>query len=73
MSWVFHFNVVASFKRHASNFHRKGYLMLQHVAGATIQVANLVNYKRHYHECKQLPFLNHDQNVNQKSVYSLTD
>ena len=29
---------------------KKGYLMLHHLAGATIQVANLVNYNRHPQE-----------------------
>ena len=28
--------------KHTGNFHIKGYLMLHHLAGATIQVANLV-------------------------------
>ena len=32
---------------HTGNFHRKGYIMLHHLAGATIQVANLVNYNCH--------------------------
>ena len=31
---------------HTGNFHRKGYLMLHHLAGATIQVANLINYDK---------------------------
>ena len=26
------------------NYHRKGYLMLHHLADAAIQIANLVNY-----------------------------
>ena len=29
---------------HTGNFHRKGYLILHHLAGATVQAANLVNY-----------------------------
>ena len=29
---------------HTGNFHRKGYFMLHQLNGATIQVANLVNY-----------------------------
>ena len=32
---------------HTGNFHRKGYLMLHHLAGATIELANLVNYNCH--------------------------
>ena len=32
---------------HAGNFHRKGSLMLYHLAGATWQVANLVYYNYH--------------------------
>ena len=32
---------------HTDNFHRKGYLMLHHLAGATIQVANFVNFNCH--------------------------
>ena len=39
MSWVCHFNT--------SQYHRKGYLMLHHLAGGTIQVANLDNYNWH--------------------------
>ena len=38
MSWLCHFNV------HTGNFHIKGYLMLHLLAGATMQVANLINY-----------------------------
>ena len=33
--------------KYTGNFHRKGYLMLHHLAGATIQVANLVNFNCH--------------------------
>ena len=40
MNWVYHFNVMTQ----TGNFHRKVYLMLHHSAGATIHVANLVNY-----------------------------
>ena len=29
---------------HTGNYHRQGYIMLHHLAGATIQVANLVQY-----------------------------
>ena len=36
--------------RHTGNFHRKGYLLLHHLAGASIQVANLVNYNCHPQE-----------------------
>ena len=45
MSWVCHFNVVTPRDNAniSGNFHRKGYLMLHHLAGATIQVASLVN------------------------------
>ena len=32
------------------NFHRKDYLMLHYLAGATIQVANLANYNCHPQE-----------------------
>ena len=32
---------------HLGSFHRKGNLMVYHLAGATIQLANLVNYKCH--------------------------
>ena len=39
MRWMGHFSVVP----HTGNFHRKGYIMLHHLACATIQVANLVN------------------------------
>ena len=35
---------------HKRNFHRMGYLMLHHFAGATIQIANLVNYDCHLNE-----------------------
>ena len=38
---------------HIGNTHRMGYLMLHHVAGATIQVANLVNYNCHPREIPQ--------------------
>ena len=37
---------------HTSIFHRKGCLMLHHLADATIQVANLVNYNYHPPCCK---------------------
>ena len=37
---------------HTGNFHRKGYLKLHHLAGATIQVANLVNYICHLSRSK---------------------
>ena len=37
MNWVGHFNFATIY---TGNFHRKGYLMLHHLAGATIQVAN---------------------------------
>ena len=43
---------------HTGNFHRKGYLMLHHLAGATIQVANLVNYC-----CRPLRGWQHRNNV----------
>ena len=42
MRWVCHFSADTI---HTGSFHRKGYLMLHHLAGATIQVANLVNYR----------------------------
>ena len=42
MSWVCHFSVVTPCYIHA-----KGYLMLHHSAGATIQIANLVHYNCH--------------------------
>ena len=29
---------------HTTNLHKEGYLLLHHLAGATIQFANLVNY-----------------------------
>ena len=35
--------------KHTGNFYRKGYLMLYHLAGATIQIANLVSYSCHSH------------------------
>ena len=34
-------------KIHTGNFHRIGYLMLHHLAGATIHVANIVNNNCH--------------------------
>ena len=43
MSWVVHFSIVT----HTGNFHRKGYFMLDHLACATIQVANLGTYNGH--------------------------
>ena len=40
MSWVGHFEII-----HTGYFHRKGYLMLHHLASASIQlVANLVKF-----------------------------
>ena len=33
--------------KHTGNFHRNGYLMLHHLAGATLQITNLVNYNCH--------------------------
>ena len=35
---------------HAGNFHRNGYFMPHHLASATIQAANLVNYNCHPRE-----------------------
>ena len=32
---------------HTGNFHREGYLMFHHLAGATTHVANLINYNCH--------------------------
>ena len=43
MSLVCHFGVATSW----CYIHGKGYLILHHLAGAPIQVANLVNYKCH--------------------------
>ena len=43
MRWVGHFSAVTH-EAHTGNFHGKVYLMLHHLAGATIQIANLVNY-----------------------------
>ena len=41
MSWLCHFSDVIGL--HTGNFHRNDYLMLHHLAGATIQVETLVN------------------------------
>ena len=38
---------VVNMTMHTGNFHRKGYLMLHHLVGATIQIANVVNYNCH--------------------------
>ena len=37
--WLWHHETI-----HTGNLHRNDYLMLHHIAAATIQVANLVNY-----------------------------
>ena len=44
MGWACHINVI-----HTGILHRKGYIMLHHLAGATIKFTNLVNYKCHPH------------------------
>ena len=45
MGWVCHFNAVTQKSHnetiHTGNFHRKGYLMLHHLASATIQLCKL--------------------------------
>ena len=41
--WVCHLIVVTPW----CNIHGKGYLMLHHLAGVTVQVANFVNYNCH--------------------------
>ena len=46
LRWLGHFSVVT----HTGNFHRKGYLLLHHLDGATMQVANLVNYNWNHKE-----------------------
>ena len=43
MSSVCHFSNVT----HRYDIHGKGYLMLHHLPGATLQVAHLVNYNCH--------------------------
>ena len=47
MGWVGHFSVLPPCDKNTGNFHRKGYLMLHHLAGATIQVEIIVNLKCH--------------------------
>ena len=43
MSWVCHFSVLTPW----CNTHGKGFIMLHHLAGATLAIANLVNYNCH--------------------------
>ena len=45
MSLVIHISVDETI--HKGNFYRKGYLIIHHLAGAIIQVANLVIYNCH--------------------------
>ena len=45
MRWaVCHFDVTPRDNTYTIIFHRKEYFKLHHIAGATIQVANIVNY-----------------------------
>ena len=60
----FMYELAVSFKQcdnmtiHTGIFHRKGYLMLNHLAGATIHVANLVsiNCQQKQHSCDFIHF-----------------
>ena len=57
MSRVCHFSVVSP----RCKIHGKDYLMLHHLAGATLQVANLFNYNCHpLEDGKKFVWLNYD-------------